>query len=196
MAHIQRALVSVSDKTGLAELAQGLSHLGVEIISTGGTAAFLAAQGLPVTSVSDITGFPEMLDGRVKTLHPHIHGALLAVRDNPAHMQTLQQHGIRPIDLVVINLYPFVATIQKPGATFADAIENIDIGGPAMIRSSAKNHASVGIVTDPADYPHILQELRELDGALSPATRKTLAAKAFAHTAQYDTQIAAYLAAH
>lgn len=196
MSHIQRALLSVSDKTGLADLAQGLSRLGVELISTGGTAAFLTAQGLSVTNVSDITGFPEMLDGRVKTLHPNIHGGLLAVRDNPAHMQTLQQHGIQPIDLVVINLYPFVATIQKPGATFADAIENIDIGGPAMIRSSAKNHVSVGIVTDPADYSLILKELSEHDAMLSPSTLKQLAAKAFAHTAQYDTQIAAYLEAH
>lgn len=196
MPRAARALVSVSDKTHLAEFAAGLAELRIEIISTGGTATFLAAQNIPVISVSDITGFPEMLDGRVKTLHPHIHGGLLAVRSNPQHMDTLQQHGIQPIDLVVINLYPFVATINKPGVTWEEAIENIDIGGPAMVRSSAKNHASVGIITDPNDYKSVLQELRTHDQTLQPATLKSLATKAFRHTSEYDAQIAQYLSAH
>jgi len=196
MPRAARALVSVSDKTHLVEFAQGLADLNIEIVSTGGTAAFLAAQNIPVVSVSDVTGFPEMLDGRVKTLHPNIHGGLLAVRANPQHMETLQQHGIQPIDLVVINLYPFVATINKPSVTWEEAIENIDIGGPAMIRSSAKNHASVGIVTDPSDYETVLRELRTSDQTLPPATLKTLATKAFRHTAEYDAQIARYLSAH
>ncbi len=196
MPHAARALVSVSDKTNLADLAQGLAALNIEIISTGGTAAFLAAQNIPVISVSDVTGFPEMLDGRVKTLHPNIHGGLLAVRANPQHMQTLQQHAITPIDLVVINLYPFAATIRKPGVTWEEAIENIDIGGPAMIRSSAKNHVSVGIVTDPSDYATVLEELRSHDQTLQPATLKALATKAFRHTSEYDAQIAQYLDTH
>lgn len=196
MPRAARALISVSDKTHLARFAQGLADLHIEIVSTGGTAAFLAAQDIPVINVSDVTGFPEMLDGRVKTLHPHIHGGILAVRANPQHMQTLQQHGIKPIDLVVINLYPFVATISKPDVTWEEAIENIDIGGPAMIRSSAKNHASVGIVTDPGDYESILHELRTHDQTLEPATRKALATKAFRHTSEYDAQIARYLSTH
>lgn len=196
MPPITRALLSVSDKTGLAGLAQGLTDLGIEIISTGGTAAFLAAQNIPVLSVSDITGFPEMLSGRVKTLHPNIHGALLAVRADPQHMQTLRERSITPIDLAIINLYPFAATISKPGVTWDEAIENIDIGGPAMVRSSAKNHASVGIVTDPADYAAVLQELRTHDRMLQPATLKKLAAKAFRHTSEYDAQITQYLTAH
>ncbi len=196
MPRAARALISVSDKTHLAEFAHGLADLNIEIVSTGGTAAFLAAQNIPVISVSDVTGFPEMLDGRVKTLHPHIHGGLLAVRANPQHMETLRRHGIQPIDLVVINLYPFVATISKPGVTWEEAIENIDIGGPAMIRSSAKNHASVGIVTDPSDYEAVLRELRTSGQSLQPATLKALAAKAFRHTSEYDAQIAKYLSAH
>lgn len=196
MPRAARALVSVSDKTGLAEFAQGLADLGVEIVSTGGTAAFLAARGIPVINVSDVTGFPEMLDGRVKTLHPAIHGGLLAVRANPLHMETLRQHGIHPIDLVVINLYPFVQTISKPGVSWDEAIENIDIGGPAMVRSSAKNHASVGIITDPADYPSILAELRSNELSLQQATLKSLATKAFEHTSAYDAEIARYLSSH
>ncbi len=196
MLRVTRALVSVSDKTHLAEFAQGLADLNIEILSTGGTAAFLAKRHIPVTSVSDVTGFPEMLDGRVKTLHPKIHGGLLALRANPQHMETLRQHAIEPIDLVVVNLYPFVATINKPGVTREEAIENIDIGGPAMIRSSAKNHVSVGIVTDPADYSIVLAEMRSHDQTLQPGTLKTLATKAFRHTSEYDAQIAQYLSSH
>ncbi len=196
MPRAARALISVSDKTHLSEFAQGLAALSIEIVSTGGTAAFLAAQNIPVINVSDVTGFPEMLDGRVKTLHPKIHGGLLAVRANPQHMQTLRQHTIEPIDLVVINLYPFVATINKPGVTWDEAIENIDIGGPAMIRSSAKNHASIGIITDPSDYQTLLLELRTHDQTLLPSTRQALATKAFRHTSEYDAQIAQYLSSH
>lgn len=196
MPRVVRALVSVSDKTHLAEFAQGLAQMNIEIVSTGGTAAFLASLSIPVINVSDVTGFPEMLDGRVKTLHPKIHGGLLAVRANPQHMQTLRQHDIQPIDLVVINLYPFAATISKPDVTWEEAIENIDIGGPAMLRSSAKNHASVGIVTDPRDYASVLEELRTHDQTLQPATLKQLATKAFRLTSGYDAQIAQYLSTH
>lgn len=196
MPRVARALLSVSDKSGLADLAQGLFDLGIEIISTGGTASFLQGKSIPVTNVSDVTGFPEMMDGRVKTLHPKVHGALLAVRSNPQHMQALVQHQIQPIELVVVNLYPFAATISKPSVTWEDAIENIDIGGPAMIRSGAKNHAFVGIVTDPHDYSTVLGELRLHDNTLQPITLKTLAVKAFRHTSEYDAQIAGYLSAH
>ena len=189
-----RALISVSDKSGLVEFAQDLTELGVEIISTGGTHAALAAAGIPVTEVSDVTGFPEVLDGRVKTLHPAIHAGLLAVRSNPEHMATLTQLGITPIDLVVVNLYPFKETIAKPDVAFEDAIENIDIGGPSMIRAAAKNAASVGVVVDPADYQMVAAELRDR-GRLSAATRTRLQAKAFRHTAAYDALIAQYLTA-
>lgn len=189
-----RALISVSDKSGLVEFAQDLTELGVEIISTGGTHAALAAAGIPVTEVSDVTGFPEVLDGRVKTLHPAIHAGLLAVRANPEHMATLTELGITPIDLVVVNLYPFKETIAKPDVAFEDAIENIDIGGPSMIRAAAKNAASVGVVVDPADYQMVAAELRD-HGKLSAATRTRLQAKAFRHTAAYDALIAQYLTA-
>ena len=194
MPRIQRALLSVSDKTGLDDFARGLSALGVELISTGGTARALSAAGLTVTGVSGVTKFPEMLDGRVKTLHPAIHGGLLADRSKPEHMETIARHGIAPIEMVVVNLYPFAQTIAKPGVSRADAIENIDIGGPAMLRSAAKNHASVAVVVSPDDYMPVLRELQENDGALSRRTLARLAAAAFAHTAAYDARIAAYLA--
>lgn len=189
---IKRALISVSDKTGLVPFAQGLVQLGVELLSTGGTARLLQEAGLPVTEVADVTGFPEILDGRVKTLHPRIHGGLLAIRNHEAHMDQLKEHHIEPIDLVVVNLYPFAQTISRPDVTFEEAIENIDIGGPSMVRAAAKNHAFVTIVVDAADYDPVLQELRE-KGAVSDGLRRKLAAKAFRHTAAYDALIARYL---
>ena len=192
MSKVKRALVSVSDKSGIVELARALAALGVELISTGGTARLLHKEGLAVTEVSAYTGFAEMLDGRVKTLHPKIHAGLLARRDDPAHLAAIRAAGIDPIDLVVVNLYPFAATVADPDCRFEDAIENIDIGGPAMLRSAAKNHAAVAVVVDPADYARVLQEIRE-QGAVSEATRFALAKKAFAHTAAYDGAIANYL---
>jgi phosphoribosylaminoimidazolecarboxamide formyltransferase/IMP cyclohydrolase len=189
---LRRALISVSDKSGVVELARALAALGVEILSTGGTAKLLAKEGIPVTEVSAHTGFPEMLDGRVKTLHPKIHGGILARRDSAAHAAALEAHGIAPIDLVVVNLYPFQATIGDPDCRLEDAIENIDIGGPAMLRSAAKNHAGVAVLVDPADYAKVLEELRA-SGEVSAATRFALATKAFAHTAAYDGAIAGYL---
>jgi phosphoribosylaminoimidazolecarboxamide formyltransferase/IMP cyclohydrolase len=193
MVKIQRALISVSDKTGVLEFAQALAGFGVEILSTGGTAKLLMDAGLKVIEVADYTGFPEMLDGRVKTLHPKIHGGILGRRDLPEHVATMQEHGIGNIDLVCVNLYPFEATIAKPGCTFADAIENIDIGGPAMVRSSAKNHAFVAIVTDAADYSALIAEMQANGGSLGPVTRRNLAKKAFSHTAAYDGAISNYL---
>ena len=195
MTRLKRALISVSDKTGLLEFAQGLAELGVELVSTGGTAKGLAEAGLTILNISDITHFPEMLDGRVKTLHPAVHGALLADRSKPEHMETIAQHDITPIDLVVVNLYPFAETIAKPGVTREEAVENIDIGGPSMIRSAAKNHASVAVVVSPSDYPAILAELQKNDGTLSQETRTRLAVQAYAHTAAYDATITNYLAA-
>jgi phosphoribosylaminoimidazolecarboxamide formyltransferase/IMP cyclohydrolase len=192
---VARALLSVSDKTGLVEFARGLAARGVALLSTGGTAKALAAAGLAVTDVGEYTGFPEMLDGRVKTLHPKVHGGILARRDLPAHREAIGRAGIPTIDLVVVNLYPFRETVAKPGCTLEDAIENIDIGGPAMVRSAAKNWAHVGIVVDPADYHALLGELDEGDGALGEATRFRLAQKAFAHTAAYDGAIANWLTA-
>ena len=192
---IAQALLSVSDKTGLVDFARGLVALGVKLLSTGGTAKALTEAGLPVTEIAAYTGFPEMLDGRVKTLHPKVHGGILARRDLPAHVSALGEHGIPTIDLVVVNLYPFRETVAKPGCTLEDAIENIDIGGPAMVRSAAKNHAHVGIVVDPADYPVLLAELRAHGATLSPATRFALAQKAFSHTAAYDGAISNYLTA-
>jgi phosphoribosylaminoimidazolecarboxamide formyltransferase/IMP cyclohydrolase len=191
---IQRALLSVSDKTGLVDFARGLATSGVELLSTGGTARALRDAGLEVIDVSEYTGFPEMLDGRVKTLHPKVHGGILARRDLADHIATMAEHGMPYIDLVCVNLYPFVATISKPH-TLDDAIENIDIGGPAMVRSSAKNYRFVAIVTDPADYPALAAEMQARDGALSDATRLNLAKKAFTHTAQYDGAISNYLSA-
>jgi len=193
---IKRALVSVSDKTGLVEFVRGLAEMGVEIISTGGTAKTLTDAGLTVIGISDVTHFPEMMDGRVKTLHPAVHGALLADRSKPEHMATIKDHGITPIDLVVVNLYPFAATIAKPNVTREDAVENIDIGGPSMIRSAAKNHASVTVVVSPGDYAPVLAEMQAQGGGVSQATRNHLAAAAFAHTAAYDTTIAKYLSDH
>ena len=190
---IQQALISVSDKRGVFEFAQGLSGLGVKLLSTGGTAKLLREAGLAVTEIGDYTGFPEMLDGRVKTLHPKVHGGILARRDLSEHMTTLAQHGIPTIDLVCVNLYPFAATVAKPGVTLEDAIENIDIGGPAMVRSSAKNYAGVAIVTDPEDYAPLLAEMKAQGGTLELGTRFALAKKAFTHTARYDGMIANWL---
>src|SRR5574341_412788 len=192
---VERALLSVSDKTGLLEFAGGLARLGVALISTGGTAKALRDAGLAVTDVSAVTGFPEMLDGRVKTLHPKIHGSILARWDDPNHARQCAQHGIERIDMVVVNLYPFEATVARPGVSRAEAIEQIDIGGPAMVRAAAKNHAHVAVVVDPVDYADVLRELEHGNGALSDAARGRLAQKAFAHTARYDTIIAEYLAA-
>ncbi len=194
MSKLKRALVSVSDKSGIAEFARALAGLGVEILSTGGTAKLLEKEGVAATEVSAHTGFPEMLDGRVKTLHPKIHGGILARRDAPAHMAAIERAGIALIDLVVVNLYPFQATVADPDSRLEDAIENIDIGGPAMLRSAAKNHAAVAVVVDPADYARVLEELRAT-GEVSAATRFALATKAFAHTAAYDGAIANYLSA-
>ncbi len=190
---IKQALISVSDKTGVLEFAAGLAAQGVKLLSTGGTARMLRDAGLAVTEIGDYTGFPEMLDGRVKTLHPKVHGGILARRDLAEHMATLAEHDIPTIDLVCVNLYPFAATIAKPGVTLEDAIENIDIGGPAMVRSSAKNYAGVAIVTDPADYAPLLAEMQAHGGALQLATRFDLAKKAFTHTARYDSMIANWL---
>ena len=189
---IKRALLSVSDKTGIVELGKFLSNNGVEIISTGGTMKALREAGVPVTYVSDVTGFPEIMDGRVKTLNPKIHGAILAVRSNPEHMEALAEHNITPIDLVVVNLYPFRETIANPGVTEAEAIENIDIGGPAMVRASAKNFKDVVIVTYPRRYAQLM-EMLDKDGDIDQHTRKELAFEAFSHTAEYDTMISEYL---
>jgi phosphoribosylaminoimidazolecarboxamide formyltransferase/IMP cyclohydrolase len=189
---LKRALVSVSDKSGVVEFARGLAAHGVELLSTGGTAKLLQKEGVAVTEVSAYTGFAEMLDGRVKTLHPKIHAGLLARRSDAAHMEALQKAGIGTIDLLVVNLYPFQSTVADPDCRFEDAIENIDIGGPAMLRSAAKNHESVAALVDPADYPRVLKEIRST-GEVSEATRFALAAKAFAHTAAYDGAIANYL---
>ena len=190
---VRRALVSVHDKTGVVEFARSLAALGIEILSTGGTATLLRKSGVPVRDVSDVTGFPEMLDGRVKTLHPKIHGGILARRDAAADVDALEKHGILPIDLVVVALYPFEATVARSSVTLAEALEQIDVGGPAMVRAAAKNHASVGVVTDPSQYPRVLDELRVNGGALSEATRARLAQEAFRRTAEYDAAIASYL---
>ncbi|MBF0182717.1 MAG: bifunctional phosphoribosylaminoimidazolecarboxamide formyltransferase/IMP cyclohydrolase [Magnetococcales bacterium] len=192
---IQRALISVSDKTLLELLGQGLAAMGVEILSTGGTARALQAIGVPVREVADFTGFPEMLDGRVKTLHPRIHGGLLGVRDNPEHQSQMAAHDLLPIDLVAINLYPFEATVARAGCTLEEAIENIDIGGPAMIRSAAKNHRFVTVLVDPVDYARVLGEMQGNGGRVSAATNAALARKAFARTAAYDGAIANWLTA-
>ncbi len=193
MRKVERAIVSVSDKSGVEELGEGLAAHGVEILSTGGTAARLAGAGVEVIEVSEYTGFPEMMDGRVKTLHPKIHGGLLAVRDDEGHAGAMTDHGIGPIDIVVVNLYPFEATVAREGCSFADAIENIDIGGPSMIRSAANNHRYVTVLTDPVDYPLVLEELEKNGGAVSDETRLRLAKKAFSLTARYDGAIAGYL---
>jgi len=192
--HIRRALISVSDKTGIVDFARELSRFNIEIISTGGTAKTLRDAGLAVRDVSEITGFPEMMDGRVKTLHPRVHGGLLAIRDNPDHVAALDQHGIEPIDLVIVNLYPFAETIKREGVTREEAIEQIDIGGPAMIRSAAKNSRDVAVVVSSDQYAGVIDELKQNAGALSLKTREGLAQKAFEQTAQYDLTISSYLA--
>ncbi len=191
---VGRALLSVSDKTGLVEFARGLVRLGVEIVASGGTASALRDAGLAVLDVAQLTGSPEMLGGRVKTLHPRVHGGILARREHDGDRADMAAQSLLPIDLVVVNLYPFEQTVAKPDVALADAVEHIDIGGPSMIRSAAKNHAYVGVVTDPADYPALLAELEAHDGVLGDAARRRLAAKAFARTAAYDAAIAAYLA--
>ncbi|MFA5913954.1 MAG: bifunctional phosphoribosylaminoimidazolecarboxamide formyltransferase/IMP cyclohydrolase [Burkholderiales bacterium] len=190
---VKQALISVSDKTGVVELARALAQMGVAILSTGGTAKLLTQNGIAVTEVAEYTGYPEMLDGRLKTLHPMIHGGLLARRDVPAHMAAIKDAGIEPIDLVVVNLYPFNETVARPGCTLADAIENIDIGGPTMLRSAAKNHTGVAVLVDPADYQPLLDELLAHGGRVSAATRFALAKKVFTHTAAYDGAISNYL---
>ncbi|HUU15310.1 MAG TPA: bifunctional phosphoribosylaminoimidazolecarboxamide formyltransferase/IMP cyclohydrolase, partial [Terriglobia bacterium] len=193
MKKIRRALISVSDKTGVAEFAAGLAALGVEILSTGGTAGLLREKALKVRDVSELTGFPEMLDGRVKTLHPKVHGGLLAMRSNPQHQEQVKAQGIEFIDLVAVNLYPFEQTAAKPGVKFEELIENIDIGGPSMIRSAAKNSEDVTVIVEPADYASVLGEMQKNDGSVSRQTRARLARKAFATTAAYDGAISTTL---
>ena len=190
---IKRALISVSDKTGIIDFARELKHFNVEIISTGGTAKSLRDAGIDVIDISDVTGFPEMMDGRVKTLHPRVHGGLLALRDNPEHVAAMERNEIQPIDMVVVNLYPFAATIARAGVTRDEAIEQIDIGGPAMIRSAAKNARDVAVVVSPAQYDNLILELKENNGSLSGATRERLAQEAFQQTARYDSIVSSYL---
>ena len=190
---ITRALISVSDKTGLAAFAKELSAMGVEIISTGGTAKLLQKEKIKVTEISEYTGFPEMMDGRVKTLHPKVHGGLLHLRDNPEHVAQAKAHGIQPIDLVIVNLYPFEATIAKPGVTLEEAIEQIDIGGPSMLRSAAKNYRSVTVVVDPADYADVIDAMKANDGATTLQLRERLGIKVFVTTSKYDGAIANFL---
>jgi phosphoribosylaminoimidazolecarboxamide formyltransferase / IMP cyclohydrolase len=193
MAIIKRAIISVSNKTGIVEFVKELHAMGIEILSTGGTAKTLRESGLTVKEVSEHTGSPEMLDGRVKTLHPRIHGGLLSRRDNPKDIDEIKKYGIDTIDMVVVNLYPFEETIARPGVTFAEAIENIDIGGPAMLRSASKNFQDVVVVVDPADYGKVIKEMKDLKGDLAYKTRLDLAKKVFGHTSKYDSAIADYL---
>ncbi len=193
MARIKKAIISVSDKKGLVDFAKELSAMGIEILSTGGTARVLRDAGIPVKDVSEHTGSPEMLDGRVKTLHPKVHGGLLSRRDNPKDMEEIKKYGIELIDMVVVNLYPFEETISKPDVTFDDAIENIDIGGTTMLRSASKNFKDVAVVVDPADYEPIIKEMKSRNGDLGYSKRLELAKKVFKHTSRYDTIIADYL---
>jgi len=193
MSRIKRAIISVSDKNGIIDFAKELHSMGIEILSTGGTAKALKTAGVPVKEVSEHTGSPEMLDGRVKTLHPKIHGGLLSRRDNPKDMEEIHRYGIDPIDMVIVNLYPFEETISKPDVTFDDAIENIDIGGPTMLRSASKNFKDVAVIVDPTDYNEIISEMKDQNGDLSYKTRLELARKVFKHTSRYDTIIAEYL---
>src|SRR5512136_1021769 len=195
MAKITRALISVSDKTGIVEFSRELAQFGVEILSTGGTAKLLREAGLAIKDVSEFTGFPEMLDGRVKTLHPKVHGGLLGIRSNPEHVATMKAHGIENIDMVVVNLYPFEATVAKPDCTLEDAIENIDIGGPTMLRSAAKNNADVTVVVDHNDYRLVLDEMKAAGGSVSKETNFRLAVKVYQHTAAYDGAISNWLGA-
>lgn len=192
-APIRTALISVSDKQGIVDFAGSLKKLSFEILSTGGTARSLLDAGIEVTEVSSYTGFPEIMDGRVKTLHPKIHGGLLARRDNAADMETLASHGMKTIDLVVVNLYPFEKTVARKDATFADAIENIDIGGPSMLRAAAKNFKDVTVIVDPADYSLVLSELKQGEAVVSYKTRLMLAQKVFHHTSRYDDAVSTYL---
>lgn len=194
MRNIKRAMISVSDKKGIVGFAKELHGMGIEILSTGGTAKTLREAGIPVKDVSEHTGSPEMLDGRVKTLHPRVHGGILSRRDNPKDMEEIKKYNIEMIDMVVVNLYPFEETISKPGVSFAEAIENIDIGGPAMLRSASKNFQDVAVVIDPADYEKIIGEMKTLGGDVSHTTRLGLAKKVFMHTSRYDGLIADYLA--
>ncbi|MFO7576579.1 MAG: bifunctional phosphoribosylaminoimidazolecarboxamide formyltransferase/IMP cyclohydrolase [Pelovirga sp.] len=196
MAAIKRALISVSDKTGVLDLARELNSFGVTLLSTGGTASMIRDGGIPVVDVSDYTGFPEMMDGRVKTLHPKIHGALLGVRDNAGHTAAMMKHAIEPIDMVVVNLYPFEATVARPDCTLEDAIENIDIGGPSMLRSAAKNNRFVTVLVDPTDYDAIIAEMKQNSGDISEQTNFRLAVKAYQHTAAYDGAISNWLGRH
>jgi phosphoribosylaminoimidazolecarboxamide formyltransferase / IMP cyclohydrolase len=193
MSKIQRAIISLSDKKGITDFAKDLQSFGVEILSTGGTAKALREAGLKIKDVSEYTGFPEMLDGRVKTLHPKIHGGLLGIRDNPEHAKKMKEHGIQAIDMIVVNLYPFEATVAKPTCTLEEAIENIDIGGPTMLRAAAKNYPYVTVIVDPADYKSVLEEMRKSGGAVSKETNFRLAKKVFALTARYDKAITEYL---
>jgi phosphoribosylaminoimidazolecarboxamide formyltransferase / IMP cyclohydrolase len=195
MAKIGRALISVSEKSGLVEFSRALAGYGVEILSTGGTAKLLREAGIPVKDVSEFTGFPEMLDGRVKTLHPKVHGGILGMRENPAHVAKMQEHGIEPIDMVVVNLYPFEATVAKEDCTMEDAIENIDIGGPTMLRSAAKNNRDVTVIVDHADYQLVLDEMKNNEGSVSRETNFRLAVKVYQHTAAYDGAISNWLGA-
>lgn len=190
---IERAIISVTDKTGIVDFARSLAKFGVQILSTGGTAKTLREGGLSVMDISDYTGFPEMLDGRVKTLHPKVHGGLLGMRDNPEHVKTMKEHGINSIDLVVVNLYQFEKTVAKAGVTLEEAVENIDIGGPTMLRSSAKNYRDVTIIVDPADYETVLKEMENSQGCTILATRFRLAKKVFKLTHKYDGAISRYL---
>jgi len=193
MPKIQRAIISLSDKSGILEFAKELQALKIEILSTGGTAKVLRESGLKVMDISEYTGFPEMLDGRVKTLHPKVHGGLLGIRGNPDHVKKMQEHGIQPIDMVVINLYPFESTVARPNCTLEEAIENIDIGGPSMLRAGAKNYPYVTVIVDPADYQPILAEMKQGGGAVSPETNFRLAKKVYQLTARYDKGISEYL---
>jgi phosphoribosylaminoimidazolecarboxamide formyltransferase/IMP cyclohydrolase len=193
MGRIQRAIISLSDKSGIVQFAKDLQAFGVEILSTGGTAKTLRERGLRIMDVSEYTGFPEMLDGRVKTLHPKIHGALLGIRDNPDHAQKMKEHGIIPIDMVVVNLYPFEATVSRPSCTLEEAIENIDIGGPSMLRAAAKNYPYVSVIVDPSDYQPVLDEMKKTGGVISKETNFRLAKKVYALTARYDKAISQYL---
>lgn len=194
MAKIKKVIISVSNKAGVLECAQELSKFGVEILSTGGTAKSLREAGLAIKDVSEYTGFPEMLDGRVKTLHPKVHGGLLGRRSNPEHVSKMKEYNIDPIDMIIVNLYPFEETVAKKDCTLEDAIENIDIGGPTMLRSAAKNYEDVTVIVDPADYPKVIAEMKANNGVVSKATNFYLAKKVFQRTSQYDAAITDYLA--
>jgi phosphoribosylaminoimidazolecarboxamide formyltransferase/IMP cyclohydrolase len=193
MGKIQRGIISVTDKSGVVDFARSLAGFGVQILSTGGTARALREGGVAVTDISEHTGFPEILDGRVKTLHPRVHGGLLGLRDNPDHVETMKAQGIEPIDLVVVNLYQFEKTVAKEGVTLEEAVENIDIGGPSMLRSSAKNFKDVTVIVDPSDYGAVLEEMKTMGGATSLETRFRLARKVFQLTSAYDRAISEYL---